>query len=238
MEKNNDRLKIHTSVKNAPGDAGGTGAQEQPGWEVLPHPAQKGKRRRASALSIGERLIRNTAIAGALMLCVLAVRNIEAPWSEKAVEGIKQAVTMRVDWGERLGKLSFVRALVPETALVFLNMSDGEMFYAPVGGEITHDYTQEQPWLEYACTGGESVLAASGGRVRAAAQSLGGDWVVMLEHENAETTYGYLADATVQVGQMVEAGDVLGHAASAQGRIYFEMREGDASVDPTQRLAP
>lgn len=235
MEKNNERLKIHTASGERPPESPDAGREaEQAGWEVLPHPSQK-RRRRASALSIGEKLIRNTAIAGALLLCVLAVQKVDAPWSEKAISGIRQAMTMRVDWGDRIGKLSFVRALVPETALVFLNLSDEGELIAPVHGEITHVYSEEQPWLEYACVGGESVLAADSGRVTAASQALSGDWVVMLEHEQGETAYGYLADAVVQVGQSVEAGDVLGHV-SAEGRLYFEVREEKTPVDPGSRL--
>ena len=52
------------------------------------------------------------------------MRNIHAPWSDAAVDGIRQAVTMRVDWDESIGRLSFVRALVPEAALVSLNLDD------------------------------------------------------------------------------------------------------------------
>ena len=239
MEKSNDRLKIHTAA----GEARAQTAQdalreEQPGWEALPHPKQKKRRRRSrgSALSIGERLIRNTAIAGALLLCVLAVRQVDAPWSAKALSGLKQAMTMRLDWGERIGKLSFVRALVPETALVFLNLSDGETLYPPVNGEITHGYSTEQPWLEYSCAGGADVIAAAAGRVTAASQGMSGDWVVLIEHDGGETAYGYLADAAVNVGQCVEAGDVIGHAAQNAGRVYFEARENQRPVDPTSRL--
>ena len=143
---------------------------------------------------------------------------------------------MRLDWGERIGKLSFVRALVPETALVFLNLSDGETLYPPVNGEITHGYSAEQPWLEYSCAGGADVIAAAAGRVTAASQGMSGDWVVLIEHDGGETAYGYLADAAVNVGQCVEAGDVIGHAAQNAGRVYFEARENQRPVDPTSRL--
>ena len=72
----------------------------------------------------------------------------------------------------------------------------------------------------------------------AAAEGLGGEWIVLIEHEDSvETVYGYLADTRVQTGQTVDAGEVIGHAAGGeQARIYFEMRQSDQTTDPTGRL--
>ena len=80
------------------------------------------------------------------------------------------------------------------------------------------------------------MIAAAAGRVTAASQGMSGDWVVLIEHDGGETAYGYLADAAVQVGQSVEAGDVIGHAAQEEGRVYFETRENQRPIDPTSRL--
>ena len=33
-----------------------------------------------------------------------------------------------------------------------------------------------------------------------------------------------------------EAGDVIGHAAQEEGRVYFETRENQRPIDPTSRL--
>ncbi|MBR3504032.1 MAG: M23 family metallopeptidase [Clostridia bacterium] len=223
----NSRLKIHTSARPA--------AQGAPAGKTT----RPGRARGASAaLTVGERLIRNTAIAGAALLCVLAMRNIDAPWSAAAVNGIRQAVTMRVDWDESIGRLSFVRALMPETALVSLSLDEGDMMLRPVEGQVTHSYSPEQPWLEFACPAKAQVVAAAGGRVTASAQGMSGDWLVLIEHEGgAETLYGYLAGAQVDAGQQVSAGEVIGSAADApEARVYFELRENDRAADPTGRL--
>ena len=198
----------------------------------------KGMKPAGSLLTAGEKLIRNTAIAGAALLCVLALRNIDAPWSGAAVSGIRQAVTMRVDWDESIGRLSFVRALMPEAALVSLSLDGALMLTRPAEGEVSHGYTAEQPWLEFACGSGAPVLAAADGRVTAAAQGMSGDWIVLIEHEGgAETLYGYLAAAQVSAGQTVSAGETIGQAAAgAEARLYFELRENDRAADPTERF--
>ena len=228
----NSRLKIHTSVRPSAEQVHQEEAKAPKG------PARRPRVRPRAALTAGEKLIRNTAIAGAVLLCVLAVRNVNQPWSEAAISGIRQAVTMRVDWDESIGRLSFVRALVPDTALVFLNLSQEADLLPPVNGQITHGYSGEQPWLEYGCAAGAPVLAAADGRVTAAARGMGGDWIVLIEHDGgAETLYGYLAEALVQPGQSVAAGDVIGRAAdAADARLYFELREGYSAADPTARI--
>lgn len=222
----NSRLKIHTSAR--PASAAPTGQAKKAGKP----------RAWGSSLTAGEKLIRNTAIAGAALLCVLAMRNIDAPWSEAAVDGIRQAVTMHVDWDESIGRLSFVRALVPETALVSLNLDEEAVLVRPVDGGVVHGYSEEQPWLEFSCPAGAQVLAAAGGRVTASAQGMSGDYLVLIEHEDgAETLYGYMAGAEVSAGQQVAAGDVIGSAADgADARLYFELRENDRAADPTGRL--
>ena len=237
MQGENSRLKIHTRVRAAqpepavPQKQGG----EKPGARGK-RPARRGRPK--LALTVGEKLIRNTAIAGAVFLCVLAVRNIDQPWSDTAISGIRQAMTMRVDWDESIGRLSFVRALVPETALVFLNLAEKADLLTPVSGSLTHGFSAEQPWLEYAAEPGAPVVASAGGRVTAAAQGMGGDWVVLIEHDGGmETVYGYLASVRVQTGQPVEAGDVIGFAAEEPDtRLYFELREDGQPADPNGRF--
>ena len=225
MENENSRLRIHTTMRRA--------EAPEPAREPEPRPAVRPR----TALTPGERLIRNTAVAGALLLCVLALRNVDQPWSRQAVNGLRQAMTMRVDWDESIGRLSFVRALVPDTALVFLNLNEKPALLQPAGGTVSHGWTEEQPWLEYACEPGAAVIASSDGRVTAAARGMGGDWIVLIEHaDSRETLYGYLSDAAVSVGQTVAAGTVIGHAAQADGRLYFELRESGGSVDPTGRF--
>ncbi len=259
MQEEFGKLKIHTNLRpeetaRKPED---TAADEENAvrWESIPHPLNRkrgrklAKRRAAPTkrrereqeekLTSGEKMVRNTALACALLLSVLALKNVDQPWSKQAVDGVRQAMTMRVDWDNTLGKLSFVRALVPDTALVFLNLGNEEVLNRPVAGEVSHEYDEQQPWLEYRCAASQSVCAAAGGTVKAAGQGVSGDWTVLIGHENGmETVYGYLAEVSVQVGQQVEAGQEIGVTAENEenSRLYFEVCEDGASVDPSGRM--
>ena len=202
----------------------------------------KGRRKRdkeqEDRLSTGERLVRNSAVACALLLTVMAIKNVDQPWSRQATEGIRQAMTMRVDWDETLGKLSFVRALVPETALVFFNLSSEEGLEPPTEGEISHRYSEKQPWLEYSCAADSSVRAVIAGRVSAVGEGISGDWSVLIEDgEGMQVVCGYMADVYVRPGDEVAAGQLIGVTANTSpSRLYFELRENGQSIDPSERM--
>ncbi len=256
----NSRLKIHTSVRAEEAVRQPTAAEKKPEEQSEqrkesrtepPREVRERMRRRQRSeksrnkrseevhqLTAGEKLLRNTAVACALLLTVMALKNVDQPWSRQAAEGIRQAMTMRVDWDETLGRLSFVRAIVPDTALVFLNMGENTDLIVPVNGEISHQFSEQQPWLEYRCTSEEAVCAAAEGTVTAAGQGAGGDWIVLIESSGGmETVYGYLAKVYVKVGDAVEAGQQIGLTAQkSDSRLYFELREDGQSVDPTARL--
>lgn len=264
MDDKASRLTLHTNIRPSapePAPGGEARAQEAVTWTPLAHPGTRrgrhagkkaGRPPRATAarrpkvrarqrekLTMGERLLRNAAIACALLLTVLAVKNLDQPWSRRATEGIRQAMTMRIDWNEALGKLNFVRALVPETALVFFHLEDAADLSAPVSGAtLKHTYDDLQPWLEYRCAAASAVYAAAAGTVTAVGQGATGDYIVLLAHEDGtETVYGYLAEATVKSGQKVTAGEQIGRtAAEDNARLYFELRADGQSQDPSKRL--
>ncbi len=256
MQNDTGRLKIHTAIRPEQPRAEMQEAAVQPEkaeksmkWEPVRHPGQKRggirprlikrkNREEGERLTAGERMIRNTAVACALLLSVMALKNVDQPWSRQATESIRQAMTMRVDWDETLGQLSFVRALVPETALVFFNLGQGTDLKTPVNGMIIHEYTDQQPWLEYRCRAGEAVFSAFTGRVTAVGQGAGDEWIVLVEDEEGrEAVYGYLAAAYVQVGQMAEVGQQIGVTAETDdSRLYFELRENGSAANPAGRM--
>lgn len=255
MQNENGSLKIHTSMrpqekepvreeKNAASEKG-VEMQKKERWRRRSSVrrlkgARSGKRPcdAKAGMTAGERLLRNTAVACALLLTVMSLKNVDQPWSRKMTEGVRQAMTMRIDWDETLGRLSFVRALVPETALVFFNLGDRSDLTAPAEGEIIHEYTESQPWIEYACGPAQQVLAAADGIVTAAGQGAGGDWIVLIQSEDGiETVYGYLASVYVRQGQEVKAAQQIGATAdSAESRLYFELREKGEAVNPAGRM--
>lgn len=251
MQDNDSRLKIHTSVRpeqdqeteRAPVHEDET--QKEPEIQTLlkeVRPRRRIRRRKperqgGDQMTVGEKLVRNTAVACALLLTAMAVKNVDHPWTQKAAEGIRQAMTMRVDWDETLGRLSFVRALVPDTALVFLNLGQKNMLSAPVQGDVSHSYTEQQPWLEYRCEAGQAVFSAMSGTVSAIGQGVDGDWTVLVaDEEGRETVYGYLGSVFVEVGQKLKPGQQIGQTGQADPRLYFELREMGESADPSARM--
>lgn len=186
-----------------------------------------------------QKLLRNTAVACALLLTVMALQNINQPWTRSATETIKQAVTMRIDLDESLGRLNFVRGLVPEAALVFWNMGSSNV-QTPVNGTVAHEYSQMQPWVEFVCSPQEPVLAAQAGTVSAVGQGAAGDWTLMLEHEDGvQTVYAYMAQVLVKPGQQLTKGEQLGLTQDQEAsRLYFEMRKDGVAQDPSKGVSP
>lgn len=195
----------------------------------------KPRARARAKMSFSERLLRNSAVACALMLGILAVRNLDVPWARAAMGGIEQALTMRIDLDESLGKLTFVRALMPESVLVFFDLSNQSVYERPVDGTLTQVYSQERPWLEFECPEGSEVKAAEAGEVLVVAELTNGDWGVMIDHgEGKETVYAYLSEPEIAVGDQVERGQRLGALSGEQA--YFEARENGEPCDPTELL--
>ena len=254
MQTENGRLKIHTSMRpeeqktvREEKNAAEEDKKERKGLHlpdcgsfrrIRTEARAKRPRTAQGGMTPGERLLRNTAVACALLLTVMSLKNVDQPWSRKMTEGVRQAMTMRIDWDETLGRLSFVRALVPETALVFLDLGERADLTAPVSGEISHEYTEGQPWIEYACESAQQVLAASDGVVTAAGQGAGGDWIVLIQSEGGmETVYGYLESVYVRAGQEVKAAQQIGATAgSGESRLYFELRKNGEAINPVGRM--
>ncbi len=229
--ESNSARPIHAQ-KDAPGST-------QPiYWKCLPHPLQRRGLRRAGSprpkLSAGDRMLRNTAVACALLLGVLALGNIRQPWAMRASETVQRALTMHIDLDSSIGRLSFVRDWMPESALVFFNLDGGAELAAPVSGELKHAYSDDQPWLLFACPEDSPVCAAADGTVTAVSELSGGSTGVLIDHgEGMETVYAYLSSASVQPGDAVSRGQALGQSAA---QLYFELRQSEAAVDPTERM--
>ena len=188
--------------------------------------------RRKSTFS--ERLLRNSAIACAVLLGVLALGNVRQPWAQKASEGVRRALTMRIDLDDSLGELTFVRGLMPESALVFMNVSGGNQLTRPVDAAVRHSWTALQPWTLFEGAG-EDVKCAAAGTVTAVSALSSGGFGVLVDHgEGLESAYANLSEVSVQQGDSVNRSDRLGTCGEG---LYFELRQGGESIDPSERLA-
>ena len=106
-----------------------------------------------------ERLLRNSSLACAFLLGVLTLTNIDQPWAQKASKGIEQALTMQIDLDDSIGELTFVKELMPESALVFLNISGKSQLEMPVDGSCSHMWSEVQPWIMFSCSDDAEVYA-------------------------------------------------------------------------------
>ena len=239
-EKSNAKLIIHTGMQPQTPEqkktgTGGRGAVRRNGvrWKCVERPGRRNTRRRR--LTAGERLMRNSAVACALLLGILALRNVEQPWAKGAIRGVEQALTMRVDLDDTLGGLKFVKNLVPESALVFFQPGGAELC-RPVKGTVRHPWNVSQPWVLFECGGGETVSAAADGTITAISALSGGGYGMILDHgDGLESVYAYLSETSAETGKSVCRGDPLGKTEESAG-LYYELRQSGTAVDPGDRM--
>lgn len=223
MASEHVKLLIHTSAhQNEDCDA------------LAIHPKKFAKPLIHKKLSFQERLLRNSCIACALLLGILALGNIQQPWSIKASETIEKALTMEIDLDKSLGQMHFVQKLMPESALVFFNLNGDSELMPPVQGKQSHEYSETQPWLMFLAEAGSPVCAAAGGTVSAISPMSGGGFGILIDHGNGlESVTACLSSVEVQSGASVIKGGIIG---KTEGSVYFELREGGKNSNPTERM--
>ena len=219
----NSTLRIHTQFRPDSTDP-------QP---TRPRRFRRRSRGQKAPLTQGDKLLRNSAIACALLLGILALGNLRQPWAEKAAQGIERALTMHINLDDSIGELTFVRQIMPESALVFLNVSGGAGMTRPNDGAVIHPWSAMQPWTVFE-EGLQPVCAAGSGTVTAVSTLSGGNQGILVDHgDGLETLYANLSEVTVQSGDSIARGQRLG---ACEDGLYFELRQGGESVDPTERL--
>ena len=110
-------MNRQTQVKNMKVRREGTLLSEEAprtGAELTELPQKDGWGRR---LLRADKLVRNLAVVGAMLLTVIAVKNAGSP-NAQSVFGALQAST-EMEWDESLGKLSFVGGICPTESRPF-----------------------------------------------------------------------------------------------------------------------
>ena len=225
MASDDLKLLIHTASAPA----------SQPAPQPRPTARRRSRRLRVKArLTFQERLLRNSFLACAVLLGILALGNVQQPWAIRASEGIERALTMRVDLDQSLGQLSFVKRIMPESALVFFNLSGDHELQTPVQGELSHAYMDAQPWLMFDCSAGAAVCAAADGTISAVSPLSDGSYGVLIDHgDGLESVTANLTEVNLQAGDQVLRGGTIG---ASSGSVYFELRQGGESCDPSERM--
>lgn len=118
---------------------------------------------------------------------------------------------------------------------------------APVPGPVERGFDPpDQPWLsghrgaDLRAEPGDAVRAAAAGRVTYAG-TLAGRGVVVVEHGDLRTTY-LPVDASVPVGSVVAAGQVIGtltagHGCPGGSCLHWGLKRGDVYLDPLSLIA-
>ncbi len=126
------------------------------------------------------------------------------------------------------------RAPIPLVWPLLAPLGDG---YGPRGDSF-------HAGIDLLATAGTGVLAAAAGRVTWAGPRAGG-WgnLVTLAHgHGVRTMYAHLSSIEVKVGQWVAGGTLLGRVGAtgdATGpHLHFEVRLGNAVIDPLDALVP
>lgn len=114
----------------------------------------------------------------------------------------------------------------------------------PVEGNVIKPYSaapgrSKNEGIDYATAKGASVRAAAAGDVALVSPSVGLGQIILIRHaDNLITVYGRLsADVTVQKGQSVRAGEIIGTVEDGDPpTLHFEIRRGTEAIDPTPYL--
>jgi len=228
MPETTNKLRIHTQI--TPEEEPVRKDKERIHWRCIPHAASKGR----TKLAPFDRLLRNSALACAVLLGVLSLGNIDHPIARRTSNSIRQALSMHIDLDESIGSLTFVRELMPESALVFLNLSDRSEYALPCRGELMHSYSNAQPWLLFSCQSAQDVFACEDGTVTAHCELSDGSVGMLIDHGNGiESVYAYLESVSVEPGELVSRGQSIGTSTS---NLYYELRSGGDSIDPSGKM--
>lgn len=175
-----------------------------------------------------KRLLRNTAIFAAVCLCMgagafLSLRNPER------TKAVMSHVTAGFEYDETIGRLQFVSRILPESAMVFLSgETQDAALCAPADAQVTHAWTMEEPWMEYACVG--DVLACRDGEIMTIVKNRQDEYTVRMRHEDGyESLYSGLSAVHFKPSDMVSVGQQIGTAA---GSAAFELRKDGLSILP------
>ena len=186
-------------------------------------------------LGFGERMLRNTAVCVAILLCVLAVKTIDTPLTQSVSAELREWVTM--DFDESLGSLKFVHNLLPDAALVFWHIGSSQTYSEPcmsASMTLSHSWRDSEPYLTYSGGMQQPVLAAQAGEVMSVTPSGDGNSTIRIRHgDGLETIYGGMASCTVREGDGVTLGQVIGAAST----LYFEIRGEGRSMNPAPLMA-
>ena len=182
-----------------------------------------------------DKLVRNLAVVGAMLMTVVAVKNAGSP-DAQSVFGALQAST-EMEWDESLGKLSFVSGILPDGIQAVWSEKETITVFEPMAGDTVHAWSQSEPYMAFMSTV-RDVRAVADGEVMSVAHGLEEERILRVRHDDeTESIYGNLLTCYAQEGDRVYAGDVI--ATTIEGKpLVFELRRDGRSIDPEGLIKP
>lgn len=182
-----------------------------------------------------DRLVRNLAVVGAMVLTVVAVKNAGTPEAQSVFGALQETAGM--EWDESIGKLSFVNSILPQEVQAVWVEEENITVLAPVTGETVHAWSEQEPYLLIESRT-DDVRAAEDGEVMSIAHGMEEERIIRVRHDNGtEALYGNLKSCSAQEGARVYAGDVIGQLIAGKP-LAFELRVQGRSVDPEGKMVP
>lgn len=175
-----------------------------------------------------QRLLRKTSFYAAVSLS-LGLYVLFAVSQPKETAAVMSHFATGFEYDETLGKLQLVSNMLPESAMVFLHTDAAAIeCFSPVQAQITHTWTQDEPWFEYASIG--DVAACQAGEIMTIVKNSADSHTMRILHDNGyESVYSGLHNVYVNEHELVSAGQVIGTSA---GQAAFELRKDGLSVLP------
>ena len=134
------------------------------------------------------------------------------------------------DYDETLGRLQYVSNILPESAMVFLSKhEDSASFSLPMHSDITHTWTEKEPWTEFSGLVSD-VFSCKEGEVTAVIKNRKGRYTVRILHTDGyESVYSGLSSICVLEHDVVANKEIIG---TSNGISAFEIRKDGLSIYP------
>lgn len=196
-----------------------------------------------------------------ILMVFLALKETVNPWGVGARETLRNVLTTEWDYqpvfdravqfGLEMAATDWSLFNSPQPVISINGLNDAGSLQVPVSGKVVRGYgmvidpidnmERFHSGVDIAAPVGSPVRAVQDGTVQRLGDSPVLGKYVMIEHAQGFLSfYGELARLTVEEGQAVQAGQIIGEVGTAGdisgGGLHFELRENNKLVDPLTRL--